>query len=196
MAPDIFVHKMEDNQSTMLYNYRNWKNAASKVGGQEVEITGMPLSRPNLLDFWRQQLTQSTGYFVTAKAGKVFQTAPNGTSLEITRAGVDYVNVLDGTALSNDTVWTSTQLYGGLTYIASNEFITPQFATNNPVLSPAGLLQDLPGWVWNDPLDTNPYVAQTAQCIRSFDNQLWAGNVVKKEFGCCSSKVAANMRMR
>jgi hypothetical protein len=180
MVPDIFSHKMEDNQATMLFNYRNWKSAASKVGGQEVEISSMPLSQPNMVDFWRQQLTQSTGYFITAKAGKVWQTAPDGTDLEITRSGGDYVNVIDGSALGNDTVWISTKLYGGLTYITSNEFITPQWVTNNAQLSPAGLLQDLPGWIWNDPLDTNPYVSQTAQCIRAFDNQLWAGNIVKK----------------
>lgn len=179
MTPDISVHKMEDNQVTRLINYRNWKNAASKIGGQEIEIGAMPLSQPNLIDFWRQQLTQSTGYFMTAKGGYVWQTAPSGLSANISKDG-GYVNYFDATGLGPETVWTSTQLYGGLTFVCNNEFISPQFVTNNASISPGGILQDLPGWVWNDPLDTNPYVARSCQVIRAFDNQLWAANIVNK----------------
>jgi hypothetical protein len=179
MTPDIFGHKQQQNQSTLLFNYRNWKSAATKIGGQEVELTTMPLTKPTLLDFWRQQFTVNTGYFVTAKAGNVWKTSPSGTSAEITKTG-GYTNVIDGSALSNTVIWTSTQLFGGLTFVCSNENITPQYVTNNAQISPAGLLQDLPGWVWNTPGATNPYVAQTCGTIRSFDNQLWAGNITKK----------------
>jgi hypothetical protein len=179
MCPDVSPHKLEDNQFTLLYNYRNWKAAASKVGGQELELPNMPIDTPNLIDFWNQQNTQTNGYFMTAGGGYVWQTAPNGVDLNISQNG-QYTNGYDGTNLPSDTVWTSSSLYGGLTWICNTETVTPQFVTNNASVSPGGVLQDLPGWVWNSPSDTNPYVYQTCKAIRSFDNQLWAANITKK----------------
>lgn len=179
MAPDVFSHKQAINQCTMLKNYRNWRNAATKVGGQEVEIATMPLTNPTLLDYWRQQFTVDVSFFITAEQAQVWKTAPDGTSAQITKSG-GYTNVIDGTALPASTIWTSTQLFGGLTFVCNNQYITPQYVTNNASLSPGGLLQDLPGWVWNVNGDANPYTAQTAGIIRSFDNQLWAANITKK----------------
>jgi hypothetical protein len=179
MTPDVSPHKMEDNQHTMLFNYRNWKAAASKIGGQELELGGMPLGTPNLIDFWNQQNTATNGYFMTARAGQVYQTSPTGQDINISQNGL-YVNGLDGSTLLGDTVWTSSSLYGGLTWICNTDTVTPQFVTNNASVSPGGILQDLPGWVWNSPSDTNPYTYQTCKTIRSFDNQLWAANITKK----------------
>jgi hypothetical protein len=179
MTPDVSPHKMENNQHTMLFNYRNWKAAASKVGGQEVELQGMPLSTPNLIDFWNQQMAATNGYFMTAKAGTVCRTGPDGVDTNISQGG-GYTNVYTGGALQPNTVWTSSSMYGGLTWITNNEFITPQYVTNNDTISPSGELQDLPGWIWNASDDTNPYVAQTCKTIRSFDNQLWAANITKQ----------------
>ena len=180
MAPDVFVHKQAENQYQYLKNYRIYKNAISKIGGQQVELLNMPLNSPTLLDFWRLQTSTDVGYFVSALAGQVWKTAPDGTDAQITRSGGDYVDVFTGGALSATSVWTSTQMFGGLTFILSNEQVTPQYVTSNALISPAGLLQDLPGWIWNVPGDPNPYVAQTAKVVRAFDNQLWAGNITKK----------------
>jgi hypothetical protein len=179
MTPDVFPHKMEDNQYSMLFNYRNWKAAASKVGGQEIELNGMPIDNPNLIDFWNQQNVATNGYFMTAKGPYVYQTNVNGQDINISQNGA-YTNVFEGTAIPNNAIWTSTSLYGGLTWITNNEFITPQYVTNNTEISPTGELQDLPGWIWNADGETNPYIAQTCKTIRSFDNQLWAANITKK----------------
>jgi hypothetical protein len=180
MVPDIFPHKQLPNQCTMMYNYRNWKSACSKVGGQEEQIPNMPLVKPNLLDFWRQQFSQDNSYFMTAKGGKVFKTDPTGISGDITGNGGEYVNVITGAPLGDDTIWLSTQLYGGLTWLCNNGEITPQYVTSNGQISPAGLLQDIPGWIWNSTTDNNPYVARTCAVMRSFDNQLWAANITNK----------------
>lgn len=181
MCPDIFPHKQTPNQCSLMFNYRNWKNAVSKIGGQEEQIPNMPLDKPNLLDFWRQQFSQDNSYFMSALGGKIYKTDPLGQSGDITGNGGLYVNVLDGSPLPDiGTIWLSTSMYGGLTWIANSNHVTPQFVTSNPQVSPGGLLQDIPGWVWNSPEDPNPYVARTCGVIRSFDNQLWAGNITNK----------------
>jgi hypothetical protein len=180
MAPDIFPHKMMPNQCTMMFNYRNWKSAVSKIGGQEVEVENMPLNQPTLLAFWRQQFSQDNSYFITAKGGKVWKTDPNGVSGDITGAVPEYTDVFTGQPLPDNIIWLSTQLYGGLTFILTNESVTPQYVTSNSQISPAGFLQSIPGWIWNNPGDNNPYVARTCKVMRSFDNQLWAGNITNK----------------
>jgi hypothetical protein len=180
MAPDISPHKMQADKTSYLYNYRNWKGACSKIGGQQIELPTMPLDQPNLIDFWRQQFSQDNSYWITAKAGQVWKTDPLGNSAEITRNNTDYVDVFTGAALTDETIWISSKLYGGLTFILNSGHTAPQYVTSNSQISPGGLLQDIPGWIWNAPGDTNPYVARTAQTVRSFDNQLWAGNITNK----------------
>lgn len=180
MTPDIFEHRQSLNQSTLLKNYRVWREGLTKIGGQETEVAVMPQSRPRLLDYWRQQQAGNAGFFISALAGDVYKIAPTGTNTRITRNNTSYVNSITGAALTNDTVWTSTQMYGGLTYIANNGQTTPQFVTTNAALSPGGLLQDIPGWIWNAPGDANPVIARTAEVVRVFDNQIWAANITDR----------------
>ena len=188
-TPDIYGHKQKPNAASVLRNYRSWRSALTKIGGQQVVIDPMPLTDPTLLDFWRFPFSQETAYFISAKGGHVWKTSPNGTSAEITGTPNPYVNQTNnvdptnypiGAPLTDTVVWTSTQLFGGLTYVLSNPDSTPQFVTTSPQISPAGQLQDLPGWLWNTPGDPNPYVARSAAIVRAFDNQLWAGNIIMK----------------
>lgn len=183
MTPDLSPHKQDPSQCSFLLNYRQWKGAVSKIGGQKVMFDNMPLLNPTLVDFWSNAFTPagpSTGFYITAKQGQVFSTDEYGVSTDITQSGTPYSNIFTGAPIKLSTYWMSTQMFGGLTYIATNEEVEPQFITNDPTISPTGQLQTIPGWIWNDPLDPDPYVAQSAKRIVSFDNQLFAGYIVKK----------------
>ena len=171
---DIPLHTQKDNEWTTLKNARTWVRSIEKVGGFVQEFsTTLGITQPNMLQFWQSlnSVGVAQGYFVYAKGGFIRRISPAGDT-DIAQGGIAYTNIITPASpvIPDGTEWNFTAMSGGYNMVVSNPLITPQFMNGD-----ATALSDLPGWV-NNSVVLNT-VATTCQVIRSFKNQLIAGNI-------------------
>ena len=171
---DIPLHTFTANEWVNLKNMRTWVRSIDKVGGYGSEFNyTMGISQPNMNQFWLSNNSAGVqqGYFVYAKAGNIRRISPAGDT-DIRQGGANYTNIITPASptIPDATEWNFTTMSGGYNVIVANPLIKPQYMNGD-----ATQLSDLPNW-GSEAIVPNA-VASTCQVIRSFKNQLIAGNL-------------------
>lgn len=93
MTPDVPPHLQTDREFLLLENYRVQHRGCEKILGQQVEITGMPISDPNVI-YYYDPPTQFS-YFATALGGNAWLTYGN------TNGSAINTDLTDGRQIAN-----------------------------------------------------------------------------------------------